>query len=244
MSLHIKLSEKVFLKNKKEVGDNAGAPLAVIIKNMSSNRDSRHTGFMFFGDDAGFVRLAHLGWKHYYCYDHVKYDDLKYAFYWLFQIEPAVLVPCITKLMLLHQAKTKINYSFIPNTGNVIFDGTGKYIRTVKGDGFTCATFVMFMLDIECGFNLIDMSTWVRTQEEIDSDSEWNNKVIHMIAEDLPADKIYYLDELKEAIGLYPRIKPEHVVGACCIFEYEPLSHEQVKEAAKKVLDELDRLGC
>jgi|26BtaG_2_1085354.scaffolds.fasta_scaffold02617_4 hypothetical protein len=208
--------------------------VGLIIKRIEPTSEQKHTGFVFVDDITNEPMTAHLAWKNYYLYEKNRLDS--YAVLWLDFIDDINTIAMTTELRMIHlKSSNKMPYSIV-NSGSVSFQN-GNVITdpSVKGDGLTCATFVLCFLEQQ-GFQIIDRDTWIVTEE----DSQWQADIVEMLKERLTPE---YYAEQKESIGKVIRIRPEQIVGACGIFDYSPIEYKEACEVGIVVLEELDKLA-
>lgn len=230
---------------------NPNSALGLIIRNISSNQ--RHTGFVLFDSNLqpSCYMMAHFGWHKQYHYE--KWDIVKnYAMYWIdFDVIPeSTALHIVTELSLIAKKSTEaetqtstifqINASYgIANTGSTkLKDGVFTENSDKSVDGFTCATFVNFIFE-NCGFPILDLSSWEINEE----DKLWQKTIMDML---LNSNKLSFTHEFiefqKSQIGQIPRIRPEQMVGACCVFDMEPVNYQTANDAGDIVLKKLDTL--
>ncbi len=215
--------------------------LGLIIKNIKS--EQRHTGFIFFENDE--YTLAHFGWHRKYFYQKWELSN-KYAMYWM----SLDIIPEETSLNILSTLRLiaennaplstcvfEVNASYgITGCGNTqIVSGTFQNTSGVPMNSFTCATFVNFIFE-QCGFSILDLDSWELTEE----DKIWQAEIIDLLE---ASDGVFlpeFIETQRSQIGKVPRVRPEQMVGACCIFDMtEPVNYQKAERAGEIVLEKL-----
>ncbi|MDA3439637.1 hypothetical protein [Acinetobacter bereziniae] len=225
------------MQDKIQLSNNVNAipensMLGLVIRNIDPDRNQRHTGFIYLKNEL--PKLAHFGWK-----DHFIYQDYKpdYAFSWLNFLPERTALPIIAELELLAKQNPFFAPYGIVNKGGTKFEN-GALIKNpmIEGDSLTCSVFVLCLLE-QFGFYIINRESWEITNE----DTIWQNNILNKLEGALSPE---YMKIQRENIGLVKRFRPEQIVGACCIFEFEPVEYNDACEAAKIILQRLDSLQC
>ena len=102
-----------------------------------------------------------------------------------------------------------INKCSIPYGIRMPIEGFGdenRYIGTVDGEGLTCATFILSVLE-KNGFNIIDKNSWEIREE----DREWQENIIEGLK---PKISDVYLANANEMIGQVVRFRPDEVFAS------------------------------
>ncbi len=206
-----------------------GKPLGLIIKHI--NKEQRHTGFIFPDTNDNPV-LAHFAWHKDFRIDY-KLGD--YAMHWMKFIPERTIIPIITELYRISNVNN-IPYGIINNKGTKFIEG--KMIPKIdsEGESFTCSTFVLCILE-QFSFPIIDRDTW----EITDNDIEWQKNLLQVLECILSKD---IMEMHLNAVGKIPRIRPEQIVGACSIFNYQPVSYQDAYQAGLLVIKKLNELNC
>ena len=216
--------------------------LGVIIKNVAPQQN--HTGFIFVDNDA-FV-LAHFGWHETYFFQK-KADSDGYAMSWfdIEQLPERTLVQIINELEQITK-NPKISesgvfgfqapYGIVNHGGSRILDGKFYGTPNTEGDTLTCSVFVNCIFE-QSGFPILDLETW-QTNEQ---DKEWQTKILNALDGKLSPE---FMRIQRENVGKVPRLRPEQMVGACCIFDFELVDYDSANNAAEIVNQQLASLEC
>jgi len=207
--------------------------LAIAISGDSSRR---HVGILFRPDEQP-VQLIHLGWhgllereppSNDYCWVSVK------------DIHPVVLDNIADWLPQVWRENGRaIPYSIKPFDVDP-FDENGKLRATLPGEGFTCATFVLWVFH-HFKVGLIDAGTW----QDRPDDRQWRAWIVEM----LERTKIKYQipDDHIEAQTPYvrhaARFRPEEVAGAAANYQGEGAAFRNAVDYGIKILDGMKQLG-
>lgn len=214
-----------------------GLKFGVIIK--QSSCDQRHSGFFFINHlDNDQIYKLHLldGLKA----GNFNEKDLKdYAYTWFENLRPTRVRPIVTKLALLAEKIIKNGddtpFGFI-YSGKAYYNDQNAFVPGLLGDSLTCATFITCLLQ-QNGINLVDNSSWPILSDDI----EW--KYTHFSYMEMVGYTKQFIQAQEKFIDCYPRIKPEHVVGATLVFNSSsPCVYQDVLKPSEHVLKELIRL--
>lgn len=206
-----------------------GKPLGLIIKHI--NKDQRHTGFIFPDVNDNPV-LAHFAWHK----DFRKNSNIgDYAMHWLKFLPERTIIPIIMELCLIKEVNN-IPYGIINTEGIKFVDGSMVPVCDNKGDSLTCSTFVLCILE-QFSFPIIDRETW----EIMEDDIEWQKGILQSLECCLSEN---VMNMQLDAIGKFPRVKPEQIVGACAIFDYQPVNYQDACQAGLIVIKKLQELNC
>ena len=102
---------------------------------------------------------------------------------------------------------TLVPYGII-NSGNCFCPNTGKFLGLVLGEGLTCATFVLTILET-LNLHMLDKNSWTQRQ----ADMEWQMSVVGYI---FSRDQLRAMT-MKNSIGKATRFRPEEVFAAACV---------------------------
>ena len=89
----------------------------------------------------------------------------------------------------------------------------------------------------QSGFPILDLETW-QTNEQ---DKEWQTKILDALDGKLSPE---FMRIQRENVGNVPRLRPEQMVGACCIFDFELVDYDLANSAAEIVNQQLASLEC
>ena len=216
--------------------------LGVIIKRFEPSQS--HTGFIF-TDKNSFV-LAHFGWHETYFFQR-RVDSDGYAMFWfdLEKLPERTLVQIINELEQITQNKNlhKNEVFYFPapygilNYGQSRISG-GNFYSTpnTEGDSLTCSVFVNSIFE-QSDFPILDLETW----ETNEQDTEWQSQILDKLEGTLSPE---FMKIQRENVGKVPRLRPEQMVGACCIFDFELVEYDAANIAAMGVVEQLDLLEC
>ena len=239
MNTKIHLTKDISIKDEQSL-------LGLIIQNTNEERTQRHTGFIFIKNEVPF--LAHFGGNQLVFYHEMSIED-KYAMFWLDieKMPERTAIPLIAELEEISKNQPSHHqngFSFSANYGIVNLGGgklsNGNYIPNpiVNGDSLTCAVFVNYVLE-QFDFPILDLTTWKSNPEDI----AWQKHIVHILGKS-KAISAKFLEDQMNAIGLVPRIRPEQIVGACCIFDYDLINYSTANEAGEIVKQKLAALDC
>ena len=221
--------EELIILSKDWDSKPEGKPLGLIIKNLTG--EQRHTGFIF-PDATDNPVLAHFWWHKDF---KIVHNIGNYAMHWLKFLPERTVIPIITELYRIHNINS-LPYGIV-NMGGITFrDGNMIPTSNNNGDSLTCSTFVLCILE-QFAFPIIDRETW----EITDNDMEWQKDILQNLESVLPKN---IMDIQLNSIGRFPRISPEQIVGACAIFNYNPVSYEDACKAGALVINKLQELNC
>ena len=205
-----------------------GKALGLIIKHI--NQEQRHTGFIFPDADNNPV-LAHFAWHK----DFRETSNIgNYAMHWLQFIPERTAIPIIMELCRI-KGVNNIPYGIINREGIKFVDGVMVPVCDNNGESLTCSTFVLCILE-QFAFPIIDRKTW----EIMEDDIEWQKDILRNL-EGLLSKNV--MDRQLNAIGEFPRVKPEQIVGACAIFDYQPVNYQDACQAGLIVIKKLQELN-
>jgi len=205
-----------------------GKPLGLIIKHI--NQDQRHTGFIF-PDANNNPVLAHFAWHK----DFRETSEIgNYAMHWLQFLPARTVIPIITELYRIQEVNN-IPYGIINTEGIKFVDGSMVPVCDNNGESLTCSTFVLCILE-QFSFPIIDRETW----EIMEDDITWQRDTLQSLECDLSEN---VMDMQLAAIGKFPRVTPEQVVGACAIFDYQPVNYQDACQAGLIVIKKLQGLN-
>lgn len=105
-----------------------------------------------------------------------------------------------------------------------------------EGDSLTCSVFVNSIFE-QSDFPILDLETWVTNAE----DTEWQSKILDKLEGTLNPE---FMKIQRANVGKVPRLRPEQMVGACCIFDFELVEYNRANIAAAGVVAQLDLLEC
>lgn len=189
--------------------------LAIAIKEFGPQQ--RHVGIFFRPDGEG-LQIIHLGW-----HDDFRCHDANTDYYWIpcAGLDPIVLANIADWLSIVWQVNgSAIPYSIKPFDGDP-FDETGKLNRRELGDGFTCATFVLWVF-WHSHIELIDKESW-RDRPE---DQQWREGIIKMLRDTVPYAELH-IKAQEEYINKAARYRPEEVAGTAGTFSGKPIAFDE-----------------
>lgn len=210
--------------------------LAIVIAgdSVTGTQGQHHTGFVFQAGD-GKLWLFDLAW-HELC----RYTPMEPGYAYVIEdfIDKYAATAIASFLANVHHVnKDNIKYSISWDNDSEYFDKTtGKNLKTGRGEGLTCATFVLEVLK-RYGFDLLDIKTWPITA----ANSDWQKSIVDKLIESRPQSIDDFIVQFSK-VGYTPRFLPEEVVGAAGYYDEEPLNFAIVSPASNEVLNELRRL--
>ena len=239
------MNEKIHLIKDVSTKDEQSL-LGLVIQNTNAERTQRHTGFIFIKNKVPV--LAHFGANQLVFYHEMSNDD-KYAMFWLDidKMPETTVIPLINELEQISKnqpSRHQNGYFFSANYGIVNLGGgqisNGNYIpnSNVPGDSLTCAVFVNCVFE-QFDFPILDLATWEVSSEDV----EWQKFIVSLL-EQSSAFSSKFLEAQRSGIGHVPRIRPEQMVGACCIFDFDLVNYSSANEAGEIVKQKLEALGC
>lgn len=202
--------------------------LALVICGGLGAEDQRHTGFVV-RNMMGETFLFHLATHNDFRKGEV---SLNYNYLLIPFLDPAVELPIVTFLFLLHHDTSgKISYS-TEYQDKDYFNEEGSLVMLKPSDGFTCATFVLETMR-KYGMDLVDRATWPINE----ADKNWQRGIIGLVG----LNHEQFLAQIKN-IGEYPRFRPEQALGAAHYYEGKRLGYSIVQPAGLEVVTEMARL--
>ena len=208
--------------------------LAVAIEWPSS--DQRHVGFYFHPVNEP-LQIIHLGWHGIF---EIKAPADEYAWVEISGVDPIILdniadwIPQTLKANDGH-----LPYSIKPFDADP-FDEDGKVIPSLPGDGFTCATFLLWVF-VHFHLPLIAVETW-RDRKD---DALWRQKIISAL--ERTKRRFNISDEHIAAqlpyVSHAARFRPEEIAGAAGAYNGQPMSFESTVDHGVEVLALLRKLG-
>jgi hypothetical protein len=186
--------------------------------------DQLHVGFLYKLQDS-VPRIVHLAWHNMFMHEEPS-NDYCWIQSGLNEVVRNVIAPAIAEVAEDQQ----LPYS--PNYESLYFEqGTLRYNRLAPGEGLTCATFLMAVLE-RLGFPLFDAQEWTPRPE----DAAWTERIIQRL-EASPR----VCNEHTEAIRARPRgarFRPEEVAGSLSETTV-PVSFVRAQQIGVQVLREL-----
>ncbi|MED5597190.1 hypothetical protein [Janthinobacterium sp. P210006] len=212
--------------------------LAIVIAGTPITRtdDQRHAGFVVRSDD-GRLWLFDLAWHNIFRQTEITHEYAYLVSDFLDPFEANAVIGFLANLY--NENKGRLPYSINYEDGEYFDATTGQCLKTELGQGLTCATFVLAVL-ARYGIELIDISTWPKTEEN----KQWQEQILKKLIDTTrPPDTIDTFLTQFSMVGSVPRVRPEEAVGAASCFQEEALHFNVVSPAAAKVVEELNRLG-
>jgi hypothetical protein len=212
----------------------ANESIAIAIASFMPER--RHTGLLFRPEGEPW-QLIHLGW-----HDDFKIEQpsQKYCAVKLSGIDPVILDGMADWLpQMLSANGGRMAYSIKPFDEHP-FDTEGKVRFSQPGDGFTCATFLLWAFN-HWNIPLISLDGW----EDRPDDVQWREWIMQMLRETQDRYKIPEEHILAQApyVAHAARFRPEEVAGAGGEREGRPSTFPEAVRKGQAVLEGMDRLG-
>lgn len=210
--------------------------IAIAGDSVSNNPERRHAG-LYFRSDEDPLKIIHLGW-------HGKLEsmlpDMQYAWIAISGIDPIILDNIADWLPQTLQANNgNLPYSIKPFDSDP-FDEHGTLRFSEPGDGFTCATFVLWIFH-HFNLPLIALENWENRKE----DTKWREWIVdmlrrtknsHHVSEEHIMAQIPFIEHAA-------RFRPEEVGGAAGSYSGAPLGFSDAIDVGEKVLVKLRDLG-
>lgn len=189
----------------------------------------RHLG-IFFRNDKDELSLMHLGW-------HLRLENNppnpSYCWIPCEGLNSVLLENIADWLDVIWQMNgSKLPYS-IRQYDSDPFDGSGKLIKSEPGDGFTCATFVLWVF-YRAQVDLIEKSSWQNRA----GDQDWAQWAISMLRQH-NSNETSHIAKQAEHISSAIRFRPEEVAGAAAIYIDTPIAYEKANELANCILGKM-----
>lgn len=199
--------------------------LAVAIKKTSAGLN--HTGMLYKRNSREKTKLFHLEWHHKLTNENA---EEKIGYCWgESDLCDAVKRRIIGQIIniLRHKDNPPVQYGF--SRHGLSFDEKGYYIKTLAGEGLTCATFVLDIFK-SVGIPILKEDGWPTRDE----DQEWKEFIVSEL-EKTPNIEEDHIEALKQSENIV-RFRPEEV-AAGYIEESRawPASLEQVQDKASEI---------
>jgi hypothetical protein len=186
--------------------------------------DQLHVGFLYkLGDER--ARMVHLAW-----HNRLTDEDPVPDYFWIQCGLPDTVRNVIAPALAGVAQDQQLPYSPLYE-GIYFVDGTLRYNRNSPGEGLTCATFLMAVLDA-LGYPLFNAAEWHARPE----DEAWTERIIRRLA----ASPGVSTDHT-EAIRARPRgarFRPEEVSGSLSE-AVVPVSFVRAEQLGRQLLQEL-----
>lgn len=207
--------------------------IAIAGSEITRSDERRHLG-IFYRTDDGALSLIHMGWH----LDLNKISpDIRYCWIPCKGIDPVVLETIADWLDIIWEANGQyLPYSIRQYDANP-FDMSGKLIKRNAGDGFTCATFVLWVFH-RAQLDLIDKSSWPHRLEDLKS-KQW---VINMLRKHNPEAEEHIIAQIED-IDSAIRFRPEEVAGVAAIYIDTPIQFDQAVDLGECVLNGMEHLN-
>lgn len=199
--------------------------------------NQRHVGILFRTDKNHEPRLLHLAF-----HLRLKCDNpSEYAneYFWLHcpglsdEKQLAVWIETIFRING-NKVPFGLAYSSIEH-----FNQSGSFNQSGENCGFTCATFIMALLE-DFGFPIIDIESWVYR----DDDKEWHRLIISAMENDQRKNPHLYSDTHINSqlsnIGIAVRFRPEEVAVSASVFNDNLITFQEAEPLAKKLLEQMN----
>jgi hypothetical protein len=204
---------------------------------ISGDSRRRHTGLIF-RPDAQPVQLIHLGWHG--LLERETPPPQEYCWVAINAVHPVVLDNIADWLPQVWRENGRhIPYSIKPYDQDP-FDENGKLRTSLPGEGFTCATFVLWIFH-HFRVSLIDQQGW----QDRPDDRLWRQWIVQMLDQskvkyNIPEDHIAaQAPFIRQAC----RFRPEEVAGAAAKHDGKAADFQQVLAYGEQVLAEMRDLG-
>ena len=209
-------------------------------------KKGRHIGIFFRPEDEE-LQMIHLGWHDdfrcgepdLYWHDYSRRSEPDNDFCWILceGIHSIVLANIADWLAVVWRENGQtIPYSIKPFDRDP-FDDSGKLRCREPGDGFTCATFVLWVFS-HSQIELVNKDSW----EDRDEDRCWRAWIVEMLEEHSTADKAH-IDAQQEHIESASRFRPVEVAGAASVYTGTPIEFTHASELGKCVKQRMELHG-
>lgn len=195
---------------------------------MQSGPNQRHVGFLYkLGNEP--AKMLHLAWQHKLC-EEPPTADYCWVQSGLDETNRKVIAPAVAEVFSSQQ----LPMPYSPIFQGVYFDAnTLEYDRHEPGEGLTCATFIMAVLDA-LGRPLFDVDEWAAR----DADAQWHDTIINMLQRSPDASPEHIAAMRARPRGA--RFRPEEVVGSMAVSS-QPVSFTAARVLGLCVLGDLDK---
>lgn len=211
--------------------------LAIAIGGVDVTRSAtqRHVGILFQSEGNG-LQLIHLGWHDDFACQAATYDYFWIPVIGVNEVVQVTIADWLETFWVVHQ--NKIPYSINPFNDSP-FDSSGKLRPLLPGEGFTCATFVLWAF-LAQKVNLIVADSWLSR----DSDIGWQQKMIHYLRNTNPPVPQAHIDAQAATNDRIVRFRPEEVAGVVGSFDGKPADFKVAIGLAEDVWKKLNVLGA
>lgn len=183
-----------------------------------------HVGFLYRTEE-GTLRLSDLAWHH--CLrDSAEYED----YFWLTtDLEEIICEQVAEYVAYVAQVNSSGQIPYSIRYRGKHFDATGEYIGTVAGEGLTCATYILAVLDDALSLPLIIYDTWPVGRPD---DVAWAETILDMLANHEPRASEDHIAVQRELLPDVVRYRPEEVAAAFAIFDGGALRFETIEPSS------------
>lgn len=196
-----------------------------------------HIGFVY-RKESGEIVLSHLGWHRHFYGSQVVED----AYLWLESCLDSDLSEQVAAY--LESVNERNPYDSIPYSIHYPtnpFDDLGKYLARADGQGLTCATYVLAVLE-RLSIPLINRGSWPQGREE---DVAWAAMILDSLPQWQPPATPEHIAAQEHAVPNVVRFRPEEIATAfdaypgLCEFSESAIYFDEIKEFAPKVRAEV-----
>ena len=206
--------------------------LSIVVGRPNETRpEQRHVGFLFRADEELPSYFLHLAWHCKLTCEAPPEKDYIAVEAGLDPINQTLLA-AYCQVIAEANKNGQIPYG-IHYEGTYFDPQTGEWLRGIKEDGLTCATFILAVYRAQ-GIDLLNLTEWPQRPEDI----IWQEEILYLLACFSPKEHKDYVESQKTKIGSI-RLRPEEVAAASSSsssqlpVEFERCIHlaEQVKQA-------------
>ncbi|MGT2504066.1 hypothetical protein ACVOMS_31165 [Bradyrhizobium guangxiense] len=200
--------------------------LGAVITQPTPNQ--RHVGFLYkLGNEP--ARMLHLAWQ-----NRLVEEAPTEGYFWvqsgLDETTRKVIAPVVAEVF----SSQELPVPYSPIFQGLYFDAaTLRYDRHEPGEGLTCATFIVAVLDA-LGRPLFDVDEWTAR----DADFQWHDQIIDML-ERSPDATQEHIDAMRSR-PRGARFRPEEVVGSIWASS-PPISFTAARVLGLCVIGDLDK---
>ncbi len=166
-----------------------------------------HIGFIYQNELENKIKICHLCWH--FKLKNEEFNDPKYYC-------EEVNLNYLNKKFLIasFQNISDLNDSNIPYGFRIpieTYDKENIYVGNVKGEGLTCATFILTVFE-KNGYKILNRESWKLRED----DSNWQNFIIKHLAV-TPGVSPDHLESAKQMIGSVVRFRPDEVFSCAVV---------------------------
>jgi hypothetical protein len=201
---------------------------------ITQNENQRHIGILFQTELDG-LRIIHLGF-----HNRFACEVPEGPFYWfpVGQMDRTVLLNFADWLDIFWNIHgPNLPYSISPFNSNPLEGGNLRLLK--HGEGFTCATFVLWAFDL-FDYPLLSLEGW----PEREDDKLWRTRILRMLEDPRWNAAPEHISAQASAIESAIRFRPEEVGSAVRAYAGAILEYQQADLLARGLLQEMNADGA